>query len=380
MLQSVNTNYRGDYAFPAMDLGQSYTVDPSADDDHLNGVTTLDLILIQRHILGLQMIDSPYRIIAADINNDNRVSSTDLVNLRSVILGYEERFENNESWRFIDKNYEFTDPRFPLSDNLKEQYNIAVLDGNMDIDFIGMKVGDINGSVEAASLLSLSRSAYALEVEDETFAKGDLVSMTLSASKDLEAIGMQMALDFDPSVLNFAGLEAITLDLGQANLGTSSTREGRLMISWDEVLGQPVSSTDQLFTVTFKAQRSGTLSDVIRLDSDNISSEIYSSSLEAMNLNLEFGTTKTEAFTLYQNTPNPFSDQTLISFYLPAPTEVTLQVSDITGKVIKNYTGSFDKGNNYIELSKNDLNASGVLYYTLSTGEMTDTKRMVVLK
>ena len=380
MLQSVNTNIQGDYAFPAMDLGQSYTIDPSADDDHLNGVTTLDLILIQRHILGLQMIDSPYRIIAADINNDNRVSSTDLVDLRSVILGYAERFENNESWRFIDKNYQFTDPRFPLSDNLREQYNIATLNANMDIDFIGMKVGDINGSVEAASLLASSRSSYALEVSDVLFEEGDIVTMTLKASKDLDALGMQMALDFDPSMLSFAGLEAITLDISHTNIGTSSTREGRLMISWDEVLGQPVSSSDQLFTLQFRAERSGRLSETIRLNSDNIASEIYSTSLDVMNLNLEFGTTQSEAFTLYQNTPNPFSDNTLISFYLPAPTEVTLQISDITGKVIKNYTGSFDKGNNYIELSNTDLNASGVLYYTLSTGEMTDTKRMVVLK
>ena len=380
MLQSVNTNIQGDYAFPAMELGQSYTVDPSADDDHLNGVTTLDLILIQRHILGLQRIDSPYRIIAADINNDNRVSSGDLVDLRSVILGYKERFENNESWRFIDKNYEFTDPRFPLNDNLREQYNIATLDANMDIDFIGMKVGDINGSVEAASLLASSRSSYALEVSDATFSEGDLVSMTLEASQDLDAIGMQMALDFDPSYVSFAGLEAITLDLSQANLGTYNTSEGRLMISWDEVLGQPVLSTDRLFTITFKAKRSGRLSEVVSLNSENISSEIYSSSLDVMNLHLEFETTQTEAFTLHQNTPNPFSDQTLISFYLPAPTEVTLRISDITGKVIKNYTGSFDKGNNYIQLSKDDLNVSGVLHYTLSTNEKTDTKRMVILK
>ena len=106
------------------------------------------------------------------------------------------------------------------------------------------------------------------------------------------------------------------------------------MISWDEVLGQPVSSSDQLFTLQFRAERSGRLSETIRLNSDNIASEIYSTSLDVMNLNLEFGTTQGEAFTLYQNTPNPFSDNTLISFYLPAPTEVTLQISDITGKAV----------------------------------------------
>jgi len=144
MVQSVVTNAQGDYAFPAMPLGGSYVIDPSADDDYLNGVSTLDLILIQKHILGLQEIESPYRIIAADINNDSRISTADLVDLRSVILGYKLAFDNNDSWRFIDKDYQFSNPRLPLGPELAEQYDISSLSNNMHIEFIGMKVGDIN--------------------------------------------------------------------------------------------------------------------------------------------------------------------------------------------------------------------------------------------
>ena len=379
-MQSVVTNTNGDYAFPAMPLGGSYIIDPSADDDYLNGVTTLDLILIQKHILGLQDIESPYRIIAADINNDSKLSTADLVDLRSVILGYKETFENNESWRFIDKSYVFEDPQYPLGPGLDEQYSIASLETNMHIDFIGMKVGDINGSVEAASLLSSGRSAYIVDATDKVFSRGEDVSITLSASQDLEALGLQLGLNFDPSVLRFGGIEAITLDIDHNNIGTVSTREGELLISWDEVMGQPVQTGDQLFTLNFKALKEGRLSNAVTLQGSSLSSEIYNVDLEVMDVKIAFGTETTEAFKLYQNTPNPFTDQTTISFYLPAPTEVTLQINDITGKVIKNYTGSFDKGNNYINVSKTDLTTSGVLYYTLSTGETTDTKRMIVLK
>lgn len=41
----------------------------SKNDDITNGVTTLDIVLIQRHILGLKPLNSPYKILAADVNN-----------------------------------------------------------------------------------------------------------------------------------------------------------------------------------------------------------------------------------------------------------------------------------------------------------------------
>ena len=85
-------------------------------------------------------------------------------------------------------------------------------------------------------------------------------------------------------------------------------------------------------------------------------------------------------FELYQNTPNPFADQTMITFKLPQASNATLSIFDVTGKLVKVTRGSFDKGINTIELSKDEIPVTGVLYYTLETEGFTDTKRMVVLK
>ena len=62
------TDGEGLYAFPDMPMGGNYLVQPTKNTEHLNGVSTLDLILIQRHILGLELMASPYQLIAADIN------------------------------------------------------------------------------------------------------------------------------------------------------------------------------------------------------------------------------------------------------------------------------------------------------------------------
>ena len=45
-----------------------YLVTPFKDDNFLNGVTTYDLVLISKHNLGIEPLDSPYKMVAADAN------------------------------------------------------------------------------------------------------------------------------------------------------------------------------------------------------------------------------------------------------------------------------------------------------------------------
>ncbi|MBK7338568.1 MAG: hypothetical protein IPJ00_21615 [Saprospirales bacterium] len=65
--------------------------------------------MIQQHILGQKLLSSPFKIIAADVNNSRSVTTLDMVQLRRVILNLESRFPNNRSWRFISASHTFTD-------------------------------------------------------------------------------------------------------------------------------------------------------------------------------------------------------------------------------------------------------------------------------
>jgi hypothetical protein len=55
-------------------------------------------------------------------------------------------------------------------------------------------------------------------------------------------------------------------------------------------------------------------------------------------------------------------------------------VFDVTGKVVKQLTSEYAKGINTIVLAKNELSASGVLYYTLESGDFTATKKMIIIE
>jgi len=95
------TDNSGEYAFRNMPLGGTYEITPVSGGDFINGVNTVDLIMIQRHIIGLEQLDSPYKLIAADVNNSNNINGLDLVELRKLIIGIYEELPNNESIKYI---------------------------------------------------------------------------------------------------------------------------------------------------------------------------------------------------------------------------------------------------------------------------------------
>ena len=80
------------------------------------------------------------------------------------------------------------------------------------------------------------------------------------------------------------------------------------------------------------------------------------------------------------NGHNPFADQTMVTFYVPGDDFVNIEVRDLSGKLLMRDGGSFSKGTHTYTFDKNELNASGVLLYTLSTSSATITKRMVAIK
>lgn len=143
----TTTGQDGMYAFDRLEEGFDYTVSAFLDDEHDNGVTTFDLVLISKHILTTQLLDSPYKLIAADVNRSGSITTLDMIQMRKVILRINETFPNNTSWRFIDADYAFPRPDNPWSTFFPELININDLLGEvLDAGFIAVKVGDVNGS------------------------------------------------------------------------------------------------------------------------------------------------------------------------------------------------------------------------------------------
>ena len=146
----ATTNANGEYAFNNLPNANDFQITASNDVDYKNGVSTLDLVLIQRHILGLTSLDSPYKMIAADVNNSESITASDLTQLRKLILGLyaNDDLPNNESWRFVveGSTLNASNP-WPFVEVL----DINALSSDMENqNFVATKIGDVNGSAELA--------------------------------------------------------------------------------------------------------------------------------------------------------------------------------------------------------------------------------------
>ncbi|MBL7828458.1 MAG: hypothetical protein JNJ57_17630, partial [Saprospiraceae bacterium] len=142
------TDTSGNYFYQSLPIASDVIIHPKLDRYFLNGITTFDLVLISKHILGIEALDSPLKIIAADANRSNSITTFDIVELRKLLLGIYTDLPNNTSWRFLRENHFFEDPlnpfSAPLPDNIVRPF---VLYNQYDVNFWGIKIGDVNNSV-----------------------------------------------------------------------------------------------------------------------------------------------------------------------------------------------------------------------------------------
>ena len=130
--------------------GGNYTMVPFKNNDvnKVNGVSTIDVALIQSHILGKNILNSPYKIIAADVNGDGKVTALDIVYVKRLILGIDTTFTNsttaqNRLWAFVDSSYKFADTTNPFP--FKDSISYTGINANQSNQtLIGIKLGDVN--------------------------------------------------------------------------------------------------------------------------------------------------------------------------------------------------------------------------------------------
>jgi len=372
-VKQVFTDESGAYMFNKMlPLSSNATVTPVKDVNPLNGVTTYDLVLISKHILGLEPLTSEYKMIAADANKSGSITTFDIVELRKLILGIYTELPNNTSWRFVEKAFAFPDPLNPFKTAFPENVSLANLQSNvLDLDFVAMKIGDVNGSAVANSLTNTEdRTAGTLlfDVQDRTVKAGEVFEVTFRAADKVQ--GYQMTLGLS----GLTASEIVKGDrVGDQNFGVFPDA---LTVSVDGA---------QEFTVRFRAARSGKLGEMLSVSGRITKAEGYTMSGARQSVALRFtqygvSTVSGVGFELYQNEPNPFVNKTFVGFHLPEAATATLTVFDESGRMLFIQKGDYAKGYNKVAIERELLGTTGLLYYKLETATDSATKKMIQTK
>ncbi len=254
-------------------------------------------------------------------------------------------------------------------------------------DFIAVKVGDINGNVQANLHDGGDERAvgntYYLRTEEHEFEAGETIEAVFTAADLLDEVqGFQFTLQFDPGKIALENIEWSQIQ--PAHVNQEQADRGILTISWDASQTEQYLSQEEMtfFILRFKAQMDGRLSESIGITSRMLPAEAYGldDSLREIGLNFAPAAKSADGFFLEQNRPNPFGDQTIIGFQIPEGGQVTLTIYDTNGKVVRAYQQYYTAGYNQILVDAQDIAARGLLYYKLETDQYAATKKMVILE
>jgi hypothetical protein len=356
MDMTTTTDASGLYRFADLPLGVDYTVQPTYDAPvNLRNVKSSDLVAMIGEILGTSQFDSPYDFVAADVNRDREMNIFDVVNVSQVILGHVDIFESGETWIFVDANATI-DIVNPYAATFPEVYNANDLAGTVTADFVAVEVGNPFG-------LS-SRTALNLEADDATLEAGQTHTIVLD--------GTALAA-FQGTLELGAGLELINVEYtGDGGVNLNRAGEGLIAIA---LRGNATVSLEVRATTTITLSEQLHLTDAITVR-EGVGANGVGSGLDlAFNSDLAPATAQN---VLHQNMPNPVRLETVIRFELAAASPATLTLRDVAGRLISVQEIDAAAGMNVVELT--NIKTSGVLTYTLTAGEFTASKKMVVVR
>lgn len=85
-------------------------------------------------------------------------------------------------------------------------------------------------------------------------------------------------------------------------------------------------------------------------------------------------------YELKQNYPNPFNPTTTISYSIPTDSRVNLTIYDVSGRVVRELVNEIKVAGYYSVSFNGSQLSSGMYYYRLTAGNITETKKMILIK
>lgn len=384
-LSDANGNY--DLTVPAAGV---FRVTPVKNINRMNGVDAADATRIMKHVDFSLPITDPYQKVCADVNRSGTINPQDATLITQCIAGNPNALAVFDVfWRFTPTSFIMPVTAHQIVPTFPEFKDVTV--GAVDVtgvDFFGMKIGDVD-TVWANPQNKPNIGPLAWVLQDRQLVPGSEIELNFSSSNFVDLAAYQMALDFDPTVLQFVKVEttgALPMTVLD-NFGAYDAALGELRSVWASSNGQTLSDGTPVFRLRFKVLAGGKkLSEVMNLDETALDCKAYNEggvstgmrlvftesvgtnvALDPQNLHLE----------LMQNRPNPFTDATTIGFILPEACKAQIRILDISGRELAVYDRSYTAGYHELDYRMENAASYGVLFCELVTPQGKRVIKMI---
>jgi hypothetical protein len=353
----------GSYSFTGLNAG-TFTISAAASLTW-GGVNASDALAAVRSFLGLVTLDT-VQALAADVNNDAKVNSTDALAIINRYVGSTTSFVKPD-WIVWPGSGSIT-----VSSNVTKNFSIIA-------------TGDVNesytvGIAKAGTLNLLTKSVVNVK-QSQSFE----VPVSISGDR-LGALSLKLSYNNA-----FAKLDGISVSSEVSNLVTN-VKDGVITLAWFDRTGgsSPLSLKNGSVLVNLKFTANSSIK-----DGDNLAISVLPGSefVDASGIVLENSSIFVPSvkvsslpgdFVLKQNYPNPFNPSTTIEYSIAQSGNVTVSIYNVTGQeVAKLANGIQEAGYHKIVWNASNL-SSGIYFYKLnfngSNTKFSEIKNMVLLK
>lgn len=335
----ILTDENGVYQIDNLAPG-NYIVSPEKNTDYLNGVNICDVVAIMNHIQGIELFDSPYKYISADVNKSGAITAFDVVLIRQLILGIIPDFNNTSfdvpSWSFIDANFVFPNPTNPFVTEIPAVLAIQLTGDIISADLVATKMGDVNNSASGTTpyVITSNPDILFFNKPTEIVSPQESYAAVFTADNFDQVNGFQFTLTYDSTKMEFIEMTSQTLQSMQSSV--FAVENGAINVAWVDPFPQVLSDGDEVFTAVFNILEETDLGEAIQFTNTYV--PIITSSLSECN---EIGETvstsiqRTENdFSLLQIFPNPVAEQLNIEIEFDTNKETRLRLTDLLGQTI----------------------------------------------
>ncbi|MCO6490414.1 MAG: T9SS type A sorting domain-containing protein, partial [Phaeodactylibacter sp.] len=392
---SYASSKEGYFQTPDCAQGESYVLAACKTDteDLLCGVSTFDLLLMSKHILGVGRFGDPRQYVAADVTGNDSITTLDLIELRKAILSISPTLAGGPHWRFIPCGYDFPVPN-PLINGVPGcvEYNS---DMGYKACFDAVKVGDVDCSC-AGELVTGGELVIALEENTPPEGSGENdVRIDLVPDSAAHLAALQFALRFDTAYLSFSGFVQDAMLVDSNAYSFQEEAGGVVRLAWYDLDGDSTAFTpnDNILSLVFTPQ--GEVEDAlshISIDSALLRPLAFSSNGTALEVRLQsqeegeggrpmpgIGTPGSEAFHITP-VPNPFQQGLSFRISAPAALEARLSIFDARGKQVYAEALALDAGRQKVQLPAANTWPEGAYFYHLEAGKSVQSGRLIKLQ
>lgn len=319
------------------------------EDEVRNGLFLDDILLIQRHILGIELLDEDI-MWAADVNSNGQITGADIIELRKRITGESQEIE----WNFTNTQNE---------DNSIVQPKAT---------YLAYKKGDVNDNAIFSIEDEIPITANII-IEDKVLNNGETYMIPIKVENLDLVMGMEIRLELNNDFVEYIGISNNT---GFEDLEVIDRGDGEVIIfAVDPSNAQNISTdiNNAVVYIEFKAKANILLHDAINITNSTSYAVDENLVLHAIGGKIENMITGTNSLELasVKVFPNPTTDYLRIDYSsVSVKGDFTAEILNTQGQLISR------QSNDVIDVKSL---SQGIYYYKITIGDYVKKGKFIVI-